>query len=70
MPVTLTVAPSAIADCTKQWIRPAPDRYASGTHYSFGKCLLVVFGDGLDIGRHADSTLLVPTDGAGGLGLR
>ena len=49
---------------------PTPALCASGARYSFGKRLLVVIGENLDIKRCADSTLPVPADGAGGLRLR
>jgi hypothetical protein len=38
----------------------------SSAHHSSGKRLLVVIGEDLDLKRCADSTLLVPADGAGG----
>jgi len=51
---------------------PGPCRLfcASGARYSFGKRLLVVIGEDLDIKRCADSMLPVPANGAGGLRLR
>jgi hypothetical protein len=53
-----------------QMPRPTPALCASGARYSFGKRLLGVIGEDLDIKRCADSTIAVPAEGAGGLRLR
>ena len=52
-----------------QVFRFNPALHAPGAHYSSDKGLLVVIGADLDLRRRADSTLPVPADGAGGLGL-
>jgi hypothetical protein len=53
-----------------QMIGPVLAHYASGARYSFGERLLVVTGEDLCTGSRANSTLPVPTDGAGGVRLR